>query len=61
MKNNNANALFLSNGDNEICFFSRGSVYIENSLHVWDAGCFAEILKGQRYSIFDGNHILLEE
>ncbi|MDL1162938.1 hypothetical protein PAEVO_52780 [Paenibacillus sp. GM2FR] len=61
MKNHSADALFLSNGDNELCFFSKGSVYLENSSHVWDTGCFAEILKGHRYSIFDGNHILLEE
>ncbi|SMF90175.1 hypothetical protein SAMN05661091_4921 [Paenibacillus uliginis N3/975] len=57
MKNNNSNALFLSNGDNELCFFTKDCIYSENSSHVWDKGCFAEILKGYKYCNFDGNYI----
>lgn len=57
MKNNNSNALFLSNGDNELCFFTKSYIYLENSSHVWDKGYFAEILKGHRYCNFDGNYI----
>ena len=57
MKNNNSNALFLSNGDNELCFFTKDCVYLENSSHIWDKGCFAEILKELKYCIFDGNYI----
>lgn len=57
MKKNNSNALFLSNGDNELSFFTNGHVYLDYSSHVWDNGYFTEILKGYRYSYFDGNFI----
>lgn len=57
MKNNNSNALFLSNGDNELFFFTNGHVYLDNSSHVWDNGYFTEILKGYRYSYFNGKFI----
>ncbi|PZT52302.1 hypothetical protein DN757_28095 [Paenibacillus silvae] len=57
MKNNDSNALFLSNGDNELSFFTKGYVILDNSSHVWDSGCYTEILKGFRYSYYDGNFI----
>jgi hypothetical protein len=57
MKNNNLNALFLSNGDNELSFFTKGHVYLDNSSHVWDNGCFTEILKGHRYSYYEGSFL----
>lgn len=57
MKNNNSNALFLSNGDNELSFFTKGHVYLDNSSNVWDNDYFAEVLKGNKYSYYDGNFI----
>ncbi|WP_127533292.1 SitI3 family protein [Paenibacillus kobensis] len=57
MRNTNSNALFLSNNDNELCFFTKDGIYIENSSHVWDKGWFAEALKENKYIIFDGNYI----
>lgn len=57
LRNNNSNALFSSNGDNELCFFAKKDIYLENSSYVWDNGCFAEVLKGRSYYYYDGNFI----
>ncbi|WNS43307.1 SitI3 family protein [Paenibacillus sp. MMS20-IR301] len=58
LRNHNLNALLLSNGDNELCFFAKENIYLENSSYIWDNGCFAEVLKGRSYYYYyDGNYI----
>ncbi|ANY65701.1 hypothetical protein BBD42_03905 [Paenibacillus sp. BIHB 4019] len=56
MKKNHSNALFLSNGDNELCFFTKERIYLEDN-NFWLNYISLGIFDGREYCNFNGNYI----